>query len=116
MPGTFAELRELLDRALTHGPRQRRIPGQRGCRHRSRRGGAVAAWDNRILLGERAYSLEEWPRFDETLPDVLKTKAGQALNRVLRLGEDNELFLLWDEAGEWDQVVTDIGRYRTALP
>jgi hypothetical protein len=50
------------------------------------------------------------------LPDVLRARAGQALDRVLRPGDDNELFLLWDEAGEWDQVVTDIRRYRAELP
>jgi hypothetical protein len=114
--GSFAEMQALLDRALTTVLDSVDFLDSPDAGVGVAAAALVAAWDNPDLLGERAYSLEEWPRFGEALPDALKAKAGQALDRVLRPGEDNEQFLLWDEAGEWDAVVTDIRRYRAALP
>jgi len=114
--GTFAEMRELLDRALSSVISSDEFLDNGDAGIAAAAAALVAAWDNPDLLGERAYSLEEWPRFAETLPDALKTKAGQVLDRVLRPGEDNELFLLWDEAGEWNEAAADIRRYRAALP
>ena len=96
-------MRELQDRALTTVISSDEFLDNGDAGIAAAAAALVAAWDNPDLLGERAYSLEEWPRFAETLPDALKTKAGQALDRVLRPGEDNELFLLWDEAGEWNR-------------
>jgi hypothetical protein len=114
--GSFAELQELLERALAAVLGSVDFLDSSDASVGAAAAALVAAWDNPDLLGERAYSLEEWPRFDGTLPDALKARAGQALDRVLRPGEANELFLLWDEAGEWDKVVTGIRRYRAALP
>jgi uncharacterized protein DUF4259 len=114
--GSLAEVQELLDRALTTVLGSVDFLDSPDAGMGVAAAALVAAWDNPDLLCERAYSLEEWPRFDGTLPDVLRARAGQALDRVLRPGDDNELFLLWDEAGEWDQVVTDIRRYRAELP
>ena len=114
--GTFTKMRELLDRALSSVISSDEFLDNGDAGIAAAAAALVAAWDNPDLLGERAYSLEEWPRFAETLPDALKTKAGQVLDRVLRPGEDNELFLLWDEAGEWNEAAADIRRYRAALP
>jgi hypothetical protein len=114
--GSFAEIKGLLDRALTTVLGNGEFLDSPDAGMGVAAAALIASWDNPDLLGERAYSLEEWPRFAGALPDALKIKAGQALDRVLRPGDDNELYLLWDEAGEWDQVVADIGRYRAVLP
>ena len=114
--GTFAEMRELLDRALTTVISSDEFLDNGDAGIAAAAAALVAAWDKPELLGAGAYGPEVWPKYDESLPQELKTKAGQALDRVLRPGEDNELFLLWDEAGEWEAVVADICRYRAALP
>ena len=114
--GSFAEMQELLDRALATVLGSVEFLDCPDASMGVAAAALIASWDTPDLLGERAYSPEEWPRFDGTLPDALKMKAGQALDRVLRPGDDNELYLLWDEAGEWDEVVADIQRYRAALP
>lgn len=114
--GSFAAVQALLDRALTAVLGSVEFLDSADASVGVAAAALVAAWDDPDLLGERAYSLEEWPRFDGRLPGVLKARAGQTLDRVLRPGDDNELLLLWDEAGEWDQVVTGIHRYRAALP
>ena len=72
--GTFAEMRELQDRALTTVISSDEFLDNGDAGIAAAAAALVAAWDNPDLLGERAYSLEEWPRFAETLPDALKTK------------------------------------------
>ena len=114
--GSFAEMRELLDRALSTVINSDEFLDNGDASTGAAAAALIAAWDKPELLGERAYSLEEWPKFDAALPDELRAKAGQALDRILRPGDDNEHFLLGDEAGEWNDVAADIRRYRAALP
>ena len=75
----------------------------------------VASWDQPDLLGDGAYGPESWPPSGGPAPADLRALAGQAIDRLLK-PDENELYDLWADSGEWDAFSADIGRYRRALP
>ena len=74
----------------------------------------VASWDQPDLLEAGAYGPESWPPSGGPAPADLRTLAGRAIDRLLN-PDDNELYDLWADAGDWDAFSADIGRYRSAL-
>ncbi|POH61157.1 DUF4259 domain-containing protein [Arthrobacter glacialis] len=75
----------------------------------------VAAWEEPSLLGSKTTDvLLPWPRTNDPVPERLRTKASQVLDRMQDV-RGNELAELWEESGEFPEFSAEVSHWRSRL-